>query len=172
MKCKPLLMALALSLALLVLLVACEKKEESAPLKKGGPAPDFALKDMGGELVRLSDLKGKVVLMEFWATWCPPCKMAIPELNELQARHEGSNLAILAISIDENREIVEDFMEENEMSFTVLYDDEGVVENYGVYTIPTTLVIDARGNVVEHHMGYAPGIFEQLLEEVELKESK
>ncbi|MEJ2324220.1 MAG: TlpA disulfide reductase family protein, partial [Nitrospirota bacterium] len=99
MKRKPLVLALALSLALLALLLACKKKEEFAPLKKGAPAPDFALKDMSGNLVKLSDFKGKVVLIEFFATWCPPCKMAIPELNELQARHAGSNLVILGISI-------------------------------------------------------------------------
>lgn len=166
MKRKPLVLALALSLALLALLLACKKKEEFAPLKKGAPAPDFALKDMSGNLVRLSDFKGKVVLIEFWATWCPPCKMAIPELNELQARHAGSNLVILGISIDESREIVQDFMEDNEISYTVLFDDQNLVEKYGVYTIPTALVIDPQGNIVEHHLGYGPGIFEQLLEGV------
>ncbi len=159
--------ALALSLVLLALLLGCKKKEEYILLKIGGPAPDFSLKDMSGKLVRLSELKGKVVLIEFWATWCPPCKMAVPELNELQAEHANSNLVILGISIDEDRKLLEDFMEDNEILYTVLYDDNGIFENYGVYTVPTALVIDVQGNVVEHHLGYAPGIFEQLLEGVE-----
>lgn len=167
MKWNPLVPALALSLVLLALLLGCKKKEEYIPLKKGGPAPDFSLKDMSGKLVRLSELKGKVVLIEFWATWCPPCKMAVPELNELQAEHANSNLVIIGISIDEDRKLLEDFMEDNEILYTVLYDDNGIFENYGVYTVPTALVIDVQGNVVEHHLGYAPGIFEQLLEGVE-----
>jgi len=155
-----------LALALVALSPACQKKEEFVALRAGAPAPDFVLSDLDGKPVRLSDFRGKVVLLEFWATWCPPCKLAIPELNDLQAKYAGSNLAILAVSVDEDVDIVKDFMKDSEISFRVLFDDKRAADKFGVYTIPTALVIDERGMVLEHHMGYAPGIFDALLDGV------
>lgn len=159
--------AVVLVLALLALVPACEKREQKfGSFKVGAPAPDFVLPDMTGKPVRLSDFRGKVVLLEFWTTWCPPCKLAIPELNDLYTKYKDSNLVILSVSMDEDIGIVKDFMEEYEILFPVLFDDKGIFENFGVYTIPTALVIDEEGMVLEHHMGYAPGIFEELLEKV------
>ena len=137
-------------------------------MKAGLPAPDFVLNDLDGRPVRLSDLRGKVVLIEFWATWCPPCTMAIPELNALQRKYMDRDFLILSISTDEDISTVRSYVEENEVLFPVLFDDKNVNSSYGVYNIPTVVIIDENGIVLKNHMGFAPGIFEELLKDVRI----
>jgi thiol-disulfide isomerase/thioredoxin len=137
-------------------------------MKVGLPAPDFVLNDLAGKPVRLSDLKGKVVLIEFWTTWCPPCKMAIPELNALQRKYMDREFVILSISTDEDISTVRSYVEENDVRFPVLFDDKNVNVSYRIYTIPTVVVVDENGLVLKHHRGFAPGIFEELLKDVRI----
>jgi peroxiredoxin len=154
---------IVVSITLAVFAVGCESKEE--PLSKN--KFDFSLNDLDGRQVRLSDFSGKVVLLEFWATWCPPCRMAIPDLNDINARFKDRDFAILAVSIGEKIETVRDFADEFGITFTVLIDDNDVNSRFGVMTIPTTFIIDKNGNIASKHLGFVPGLADVLSEEIE-----
>jgi thiol-disulfide isomerase/thioredoxin len=117
------------------------------------PAIGFALKDLDGKVVKLSEQKGKVVILDFWATWCGPCKASFPSLQQVYNKYkENPNVKILTMNTWENvtgkerEELVKKFIEENKYSFTVLY-DEGFVEKYGVEGIPTQFIIDKNGRI-------------------------
>jgi peroxiredoxin len=144
-------------------LAGCEDGKES--LK--GKEIDFSLNDLGGREVRLSDYRGKVVLLEFWATWCPPCIMAIPDLNDINSKFKGRDFALLAVSIAERKELVREFAEEHGINYTVLLDHKEVNSQFGVMTIPTTFIIGKNGGIVAKHLGFVPGLAELLSEEIE-----
>ncbi len=124
-------------------------------LRIGDKAPDFELQNSKGETVVLSELRGKVVLVNFWATWCPPCRAEIPSMDELYQSYAEGNFEILAINIEANGpEIMPGFSREFPHSFPVLFDTDGVVqERYGVYKFPETFVLDKDGIIVEKVVG-------------------
>ncbi len=152
----------ALVLACLVALAGCEPPQEPKKTIKG----DFTLMDIEGKQVRLKDFKGKVVLLEFWATWCPPCRLSVPELQELHERMEGEDFKIIAITVDDSLQRVRRFVREKGVTYTVVMDDKGVDDAYGVYSIPTTILLDKEGNVALTQKGYAPGIYEMLEKDI------
>ncbi len=107
---------------------------------------DFTLEDLQGNKVTLSELKGKKVYLNFWATWCPPCKEEMPDIEKLYQETKDSNLVILAIDIGEDKKTVQDFINKNNYNFTVLLDTEGTAaELYQVTGIPTSYFIDTEG---------------------------
>jgi peroxiredoxin len=110
-------------------------------------APDFTLNDLEGEPVSLADSTGKVRLIDFWATWCPPCRDEIPMLNDLDRLYRESGLEIVAIS-DESAEIVRDFVEEHGVTYTNLVGTEDVAADYGVLGLPMAFLLDREGRVV------------------------
>ncbi len=116
----------------------------------GYMAPDFTVRNLKGNRVSLSDFKGKVVVLNLWATWCGPCRVEMPGFENLYRRFRSEGLTILAVSLDKgDSQKVKDFVEKYKLSFPVLMDDEGNVEkSYQTFTIPTTFVIDKRGRVV------------------------
>lgn len=117
-------------------------------------APDFTLKDLNGKEVSLKDFKGKNVYLNFWATWCPPCKAEMPEIEKLYQETKDSDLVILAIDIGEDKKTVSDFISENKYSFNVLLDEKNEIANiYGVSSIPLSLFIDKEGYVVNQQVG-------------------
>ncbi len=123
----------------------------AGPPDKGDKAPEFALKDLDGQTVKLSELKGKVVMLDFWATWCGPCRHALPhtqKLSESKAAKDGK-LAVLAISLDKQADTVRAFMKENKYTFRVplglVQGAPPVAQDYGVRGIPTFLVIGHDG---------------------------
>jgi peroxiredoxin len=128
-------------------------------------APDFTLKQVNGDLFRLSDLKGKVVLLNFWGTWCGPCRAEIPDLNRLYAEHKDEGLEIVGITIKSGTEKqISEFMKKWEMEYTVLTDVKGneimdVTARYGraigqpITGIPTTLIINREGHIVKGYIG-------------------
>lgn len=117
-------------------------------------ALDFKLKDLDGNEVSLSSLKGKKVFLNFWATWCPPCKAEMPEIEKLYQETKDSNLVILAVDIGENSNTVKPFIDENKYNFKVLLDsDQSVATQYGISSIPTSYFIDTDGNIISTHIG-------------------
>jgi len=120
-------------------------------------APDFTLDGPAGKKVSLSDYKGKVVIVDFWATWCPPCRKGIPDLVDLQTQF-GNKLAVIGISVDtDTRNQVASFAKSNNINYPVLFASPDVVQAYGnIESIPTTFIIDKNGNIVNQFVGLTP----------------
>lgn len=113
-------------------------------------AVDFQLSDLNGKPVRLSDLRGKVVLLNFWATWCPPCKAEMPDLQTLYRDYGAEHdFVILAVDVSEAKDLVSDFVDQNRLTFPVLLDSDGRVSGfrYFVRSLPNSFIIDRGGNV-------------------------
>lgn len=147
-----LILALALLLAALPLDAITIKKQSER--KK---APEFELKDATGRIVRLSDYKGKIVLLDFWATWCGPCKAEIPWLNELSRQYEAQGVVVLGISMDEDRwDVVKPFMEKVPIAYPVLMGTRRVAYLYGdIEGLPVAFFIDRDQRVAAIHAGAA-----------------
>lgn len=124
----------------------------NAPVPEvGAPAPDFTLQTPQGESVSLSDLRGQVVLINFWATWCAPCRVEMPAI---QARYNRGGFTVLAIDFDESADLVQAFVDELGLTFTVLLDPGGDVQNlYRVRGYPTSFFVDADGIIRVFHIG-------------------
>ncbi len=121
----------------------------------GHTAPDFALRDLSGKRVRLADLRGSVVLVNFWATWCPPCREEAPSLARLNSRMTGRNVRLLAVSVDEGGAVaVERFFVQVGIRFPALLDTSGnVARIYGISGIPSTFILDRQGVVRKKVVG-------------------
>ncbi|MFN8009288.1 MAG: redoxin domain-containing protein [Terriglobia bacterium] len=119
----------------------------------GGEAPDFTLKTVKGESFQLKRLRGKVVLLSFWATWCGPCRMEMPVLDKLSQQYHSKGLLIFGIN-DEDRETIQDYLQENGYRFPTLIDEsQEVAILYRIRAIPTMVVIDREGKLVSYHQG-------------------
>ncbi|HSB52656.1 MAG TPA: TlpA disulfide reductase family protein [Dissulfurispiraceae bacterium] len=120
----------------------------------GQAAPDFALQDLEGNTVSLSSFKGKVVFLNFWATWCPPCKDELPSIEKLHNLMKQKGLVVLAVSIDKSPEKVRDFLKQHPVSFRVLMDkNASASRSFKVFSLPMTFIIDKRGVLIEKHFG-------------------
>jgi thiol-disulfide isomerase/thioredoxin len=123
-------------------------------------APDFTLKDMDGKSVQLVDSRGRVVIVDFWATWCPPCQAEIPHFIELYDDYANQGLEILGISLDRSGEqVVRPFVQEFAINYSVLVEGEQspvqVAQEFGgVVGIPTTFLIDRQGRIYKKFVGY------------------
>ena len=118
------------------------------------PALDFKLKDLNGKEVSLSDYKGKKVFLNFWASWCPPCKAEMPDIEKLYGETKDSDLVILAVNVGESKNTAKSFIDDNKYSFPVLLDsDQNVTNQYNIKGIPTSFFIDKEGNVVSSKVG-------------------
>ncbi|MBI5641535.1 MAG: TlpA family protein disulfide reductase [Nitrospirae bacterium] len=118
------------------------------------PAPDFSLKDLNGKSVSLSSFKGKVVLLNFWATWCPSCKAEMPSLNSLYNEMKPRGLEIVAVSTDKSLNDVKGYLSKKGLDFLVLMDESrSVTKQYKVFSLPTTFLIDKNGIIVEKFYG-------------------
>lgn len=120
------------------------------------PAPDFTLQTADGATVRLSDLRGTVVLLNFWATWCPPCKAEMPDLNALHQRHGAEHqFMVLGINMQEDPADVTAFAGQRQLAFPLLLDPDGAVSagRYAIRSLPTSLIIDREGNIRDSWMG-------------------
>lgn len=133
----------------------------------GDFAPDFTLQDLDGNTISLDDFKGeKVVFLNFWATWCPPCRAEMPDLDKVYQESKGEDFIVLAINLGESEKIVKEFMAENGYSFPVLLDKtQKVGFAYNTFSIPTSVLVDKEGKV----RVYRPGAmtYNQMIEMVE-----
>ena len=120
-------------------------------------APAWELKDLDGKAVKLSDFKGKVVLLNFWATWCPPCRQEIPDLVALQDKYNDKGLVVVGVSLDQNGPAgVKAFASRMKINYPIVMGDEKISLSYGgINAIPSTFFIDREGNVAGHHEGGA-----------------
>jgi peroxiredoxin len=144
-----------------------EAGEPAAP-KLPYPAPDFALTDLEGESFRLGEQRGRVVLLDFWATWCGPCRLSLPHLQELHKRFGERGLLVVGIDIGEDAETVREFVEERGLTFRMLLDEgDEVSPLFRVTGLPHTVLIDREGQVVKVYTGFAPEMAERMQTDIE-----
>lgn len=135
----------------------------SAP-ETGGKAPDFSLKDLKGAAVKLSDLRGKVVLLSFSATWCPHCRTAVPKLKEIAARYKDKEFVLLSIFIQESGKKVSSFAAKYDIAYSILLDEDGAIAKaYGVRGIPSKTIVGKDGMIVCRDCREAEPELEKLL---------
>ena len=138
------------------------------------PAPDFLLEEISGAKVSLKGLRGKVVIVDFWATWCPPCLMSIPELVGLQEKYKERGLTIVGISVDDPGKVSDKdlagFMEKTRINYSVARVDMRVLQDYFAndnnMAIPTMFLIDRQGMIAEKKVGFAPGSVEKSIKKL------
>lgn len=139
-------------LAALLLAGAAVAKEVS------GPAPDFTLKSRGGENLKLSEFRGEVVMINFWASWCGPCRKEMPLLDQLYRRYHPMGFTILGVNVEEDSEEALRLLKEIPVTFPILFDrDNKVSEAYELVAMPSTVMVDRDGNMRFVHLGYLPG---------------
>ncbi|MCY3757020.1 MAG: TlpA disulfide reductase family protein [Acidobacteria bacterium] len=113
------------------------------------PAPEFAVEDRAGQVHRLSDFRGKVVLINFWATWCPPCIEEMPSMESLRKEIDESQLQIMALSVDDSWEPIDTFLEKSSYGFGIYADfREKIAKLYGTHMVPETYIVDKQGVIL------------------------
>jgi thiol-disulfide isomerase/thioredoxin len=131
------------------------------------PAPDWELTDLNGKAVKFSDFRGNVLILDFWATWCAPCRIEIPHFVELQKQYGNKGLTVIGVSLDEQGpEVVKKYVKRLGVNYPIVMGNEKVVEAYGgIDAIPTTFVIDRQGRIMSRHMGYEDkAVFEKEIQ--------
>ncbi len=141
----------------LAVFLGCSRKTSQAI-----QAPDFSLKDLSGNSVTLSSYKGRPVLLDFWATWCGPCRMSIPMVQAFYTRHKAEGLEVIGINMDEDPSYVGAFVKDFKMTYPVLLGGASQVPGiYGVEGIPSFVMIDGEGRVVRRYQGFAQSVLLQ-----------
>ncbi|MGG3989874.1 thiol-disulfide oxidoreductase ResA [Bacillus smithii] len=129
-------------------------RDEKGSVQKGDQAPDFVLKDLHGKEHKLSDYKGKGVFLNFWGTWCEPCKKEMPDLEKVGKEYKSKGVEILAVNVGEPDLVVKKFAEQYHLTFPIMIDgNKEVLRAYGVDPLPTTFLIDSKGRVKEVIIG-------------------
>lgn len=136
-------------------------------LKEGELPPEVTLPSNRGAEIRLSELKGKVVFVDFWASWCGSCAKSIPWLSKLQARLGEKNFQVLAVNVDEERTLADEFLTRSSAQLLVGYDPEGVTpEAFNVQAMPTSFLVDREGKIIFVHEGFADQDMANLEEKI------
>ncbi len=147
---------------LVVLSVLSFNHAHAVASKLEGAAPDFTLDSSSGENIRLSDYLGEVVMINFWASWCAPCRQEMPLLEDLYKKYHMMGFTLLGINVDEERENAESLLEQIPVSFPILFDPDSELSRlYKVKAMPTTILIDRDGQLRVLHKGYQPGFEDQ-----------
>jgi peroxiredoxin len=129
---------------------------ETKQVEKTKLAPSWELQDLDGKTVHSSDFKSKVVVLDFWATWCPPCRAEIPGFVELQKKYQAQGLVVVGVSVDQvSADTVKSFANKLKINYPVVLTDTKIVDAYGgIDGLPTTFVIDRTGRIVKQHLGF------------------
>jgi cytochrome c biogenesis protein CcmG/thiol:disulfide interchange protein DsbE len=135
----------------MAMLIGCTSKSN----QPATASSDFTLQDIDGKEITLSDYKGKVVVLEFWATWCPPCRASVPGLIKLNETYKDKGLVVLAVSMDEGGwDEVKSFMKKNKINYSVLKGTEDVAVQYQVRSIPMVIVLNKEGRISKQYIGF------------------
>jgi peroxiredoxin len=133
----------------------------------GGPAPDFTLPARGGSNLSLSQYKGQVVMINFWATWCGPCRQEMPLLDAMYRKYKGMGFTLIGVNVEPDSKAAEKFLQGMPVTFPVAFDAESRVSKlYKVQGMPSTVIVDRKGNARVLHKGYRPGDENKYLDEV------
>ncbi|NOX20392.1 MAG: TlpA family protein disulfide reductase [Nitrospirae bacterium] len=157
-------------LLLPLIALSCQSGNKSGVPVAGTKAPVFSVEDINGNTIDINNYKGKVVLLEFWATWCPPCRRSIPEMETLYEKFADRDFVLIAVSIDEGSnalEAVKNFVDEFNMTYPVVIDTGEISKKYQITSIPTIFLIDKSQKIVKRYMGYTPGLGEELSRQIE-----
>jgi cytochrome c biogenesis protein CcmG, thiol:disulfide interchange protein DsbE len=154
-------------LAVLVLTLGIASVSVARAVREGSVAPEIALKDLSGKLVKVADLKGKVVLVDFWASWCGPCREELPVLEGLYKKYRERGLVIVGVGLDRDSEKLTKFLRAVPLSFPVVHDPAGsVADKYAPPKMPSSYLIDKRGLIRHLHAGYKASDKAQLEKEL------
>jgi peroxiredoxin len=162
LKTKPNFPIAALACALLALAWPASATDGAA-----APAPAFTLASRDGKPVSLAELKGQVVMINFWASWCGPCRQEFPALDQIYAKYKPMGFTLVAINVESEKADAERFLEKTPASFPILFDpDNKVSGSYGVSAMPTTVLVDRAGRVRWQHRAYKPGDEAKYIEQI------
>ena len=131
------------------------------------PAPDFTLKSNNGSNIRLAEQQGNVVMLNFWASWCSPCRQEMPHLNDLSEKFSPLGFQLMGVNVDEDPLAAERAINDLQVAFPVLFDaDSRIADLFSVDAMPTTIIIDKDGNIRHWHRGYQAGYEDSYAEQV------
>ena len=148
------------------LLLSCGYRPETV-VNIGQPAPSFKLPDMDGNEISLENFKGKIILLDFWATWCTPCRMTMPVVEKLSKEYQD-DMVLVAVNMREAKDVVEEYAFEQAIGSLIALDEEGTVSNtYGAYAIPMQFLIDRYGVVRHIQTGYGSNMASQMRAQIE-----
>jgi thiol-disulfide isomerase/thioredoxin len=160
----------------LMVVLGCWSLSSVALEVESGAAKLCSLKDLSGSKeISVASLKGKVVYLDFWASWCGPCALSFPYMNEIAQKKKADGLELVAVSVDESKEDAENFLRQHPAGFSVAHDPEGACpKEYGIQTMPTSYLIDRKGNVRFVHRGFNNSDKDELSATIDvlLKENK
>jgi len=144
--------------SILITLTCLTLSSTASAVKVRQIAPDFTLASNKGSNIRLKDLRGKVVMINFWATWCAPCRKELPLLNNLYNKYKGKGFVLLGVNIDEHSKQAQKMISELKINFPVLFDHtQTTSEAYDLQAMPSTFIVDKNGVVRFSHYGYKTG---------------
>ena len=164
MKLNRLQVLILLTVLAVIVILAKYTSTSNSSVENVRPAPQFSLANLDGKNVSLKDFADKVMVVDFWATWCGPCREEIPHLNKLYENYRGKGVVVVGISMDaEGPEVVKQFAKELRMEYPVVMGDENVQQDFGgIVGLPTTFIIDRKGNIVKKYTGYQPAIMQDM----------
>lgn len=154
-------------LCLAALALAPELATSDAPLQVGAPGPAFQLNSSTGKPISLADLKGQIVLVNFWASWCGPCRQEMPILEQLNTKYHNKGVALIGVNVEPDSAAANAWLKATPVSFPILYDvDSKVSKLYEVQGMPNTVILDRKGVVRYIHRGYSPGAENEYLDQI------
>jgi peroxiredoxin len=160
-------MRCALPVTVTALLLTAASFPAGAVVAAGAPAPAFSLGSNTGKTVSLADLKGQVVLVNFWASWCGPCRTEMPILEQISKKYKAMGVTLVGVNVEPNSADAQKWLQSTPVSFPILFDTDSTVSKlYQVEGMPNTVILDRKGNVRYIHRGYTPGAENEYMDQL------